>query len=244
MAHREASLVRAFVELADTLVADYDVIELGQKVVDEAVSLTAVDAAGIVLQDAADGLHVLTSSSEQSWLLELFQVQVDAGPCLLACRTGEQVLVEDLDVDVTRWPQFAQRAQDQGFHAVYAMPLRLRSERIGALNLLSTTTGGLSDADLRVGQALADIATIGILQERMLTRGDALHRQLQIAINTRAIIEQAKGVLAERNGIEMEEAFVRLRALSQGTSRRMTDVAEAIISGDAGTIAESFGPLP
>lgn len=241
MEDRERSLVTAFVELTDTLVADYDLIELGQKVVDEAVSMSTIAAAGIVLQDANNALHVLTSSSEQGWLLELLQVNVDAGPCLEACRTGEQVLVDDLAVDSARWPDFARGAQERGFQAVFAMPLRLRGERIGAMNLLSRSTGMLSDSDLRVGQALADIATIGILQERLLARSDTVHRQLQIAINTRAIVEQAKGVLAERDGIDMDDAFGTMRTQARETHGRITDVARAVIDGDPATMAALFG---
>ncbi|MEV6767241.1 GAF and ANTAR domain-containing protein [Nocardia sp. NPDC051030] len=231
MMEREGPLVKAFVELADTLVADYDLIELAQRLVDDCVRLLAVDAAGILLAAPGDGLQVLASTSEQTRLLELFQVQSEAGPCLLAFQTGVVVLVEDLTVEPDRWPAFAHRAIQDGFHAVCALPLRLRDERIGALNLFSATASVLSPEDILVGQALADVATIGILHQRAATRSETINRQLQTALNTRVIIEQAKGILAERRGLDMDKAFGQLRAYARTNNLRLTDVARAVVEG-------------
>ncbi|MFI6867327.1 GAF and ANTAR domain-containing protein [Nocardia sp. NPDC050406] len=233
MNEREGPLVKAFVELADTLVADYDLIELTQRLVDDCVGLLGVDAAGLLLAAPDDGLQVLASTTEQARLLELFQVQSEAGPCLLAYRSGVGVLVDDLTVEPERWPAFARRALADGFRAVCALPLRLRQERIGALNLFSTTAGALSSQDILVGQALADVATIGILHQRAATRSETINRQLQTALNTRIIIEQAKGMLAERGGLDMDQAFGQLRGYARANHLRLTDLARAVVEGTA-----------
>ncbi|WP_067574133.1 GAF and ANTAR domain-containing protein [Nocardia acidivorans] len=237
MKEREGPLMRAFVELVDTLVDDYDLIELAQRLVDDCARLLAVDAAGILLAAPGGGLQVLASTTEQARLLELFQVQAEAGPCLLAYRSGAAVLVEDLTVDRQRWPAFAQRALDDGFLAVCALPMRLRDERIGALNLFTRTAAALSGQDLRVGQALADVATIGILHQRAVTRSDVVHRQLQGALNSRIIIEQAKGMLAERGGLDMDQAFARLRGHARSHNVRLTDLARTLVEGTTETAA-------
>ncbi len=149
MDDREGQLVKAFVTLADTLVDDYDVVEFAQELVEDCVSLLAADSAGLLLDDLRGGLQVLSSTSEQARMLELLQIQSDAGPCLQAYRTGQQVHVDDLSVDIGRWPTFAARAAGEGFGAVFAIPLRLRNERIGALNLFRSRAGH----DGRVGSA-------------------------------------------------------------------------------------------
>ncbi|MFH5211649.1 GAF and ANTAR domain-containing protein [Antrihabitans sp. NCIMB 15449] len=240
MVDREGPLVRAFVDLADTLVADYDVIELAQRLVDHCVHLLAVDAAGIMLGDPGGRLHVLASTSEQTRLLELFQVEVVGGPCLQAYRTGREALVDDLQLDSAQWQAFADRAVREGYLAVFALPMRLRGERIGAINLFRTATGPLSNADLAVARALADIATIGILQERVLSRNETVTHQLQGALDTRVIIEQAKGVLAERNGLDMDQAFGLLRKAARDNNTRLTDLARSVVDGSADS-ADLFG---
>lgn len=167
---RYERLANAFVGLADTLVADYDVIELAQQLIDSTMSLLPIAAAGILLGDPNGELHVFASSSEQTRLLELLQVEADVGPCLEAYRSAQRVVVEDLAADAARWPAFADRAAEYGFVSMVALPLRLRNERVGALNLFMTEMGALESADEAVGQALADVATIGILHQRILTR--------------------------------------------------------------------------
>lgn len=234
MDDRESSLVTAFVQLADTLVADYDVVELAQQLVEDCVRLLDASAAGLLVGDPRFGLQVLASTSEQTQLLELFQVQANTGPCLQAYRTGRQVLVEDL-AKQSSWPDFTEHAVREGFQAVFAIPLRLRADRIGALNLFRTQPGMLSDADLRVAQALADVATIGILQQRILARSEVVNEQLQTALNSRIVIEQAKGVLAERGELDMDQAFTLLRKQSRRSNRRLVDVATAIVNGDIDT---------
>ncbi|MDX1890146.1 GAF and ANTAR domain-containing protein [Mycolicibacterium sp. 050158] len=228
---RYERLANAFVGLADTLVADYDVIELAQQLIDDAMALLPISAAGILLGDASGTLHVFASSSEQSRLLELLQVEADVGPCLDAYRTGSAVLVDDLDSRAAQWPAFSQRAAEYGYRAVSALPLRLRTERVGALNLFLAEKGSLADSDLAVGQALADVATIGILHQRILSRSEVVNQQLQTALNTRLIIEQAKGVLSERGNLDMDRAFNLLRAHARRTNRRLAELARSVVDG-------------
>jgi transcriptional regulator with GAF, ATPase, and Fis domain len=226
---REAPLVQAFVALADTLVDDYDVVEFAQELVEDCVSLLDADSAGLLLADLRGGLQVLASTSEQTRMLELLQIQSNDGPCMRAYRTGQQVLIDDLRSDTGEWSEFATRASREGFGAVIAIPLRLRSERIGALNLFRREPGVMSDSDLLVAQALADVATIGILHQRVLTRGALVNSQLQTALNSRIVIEQAKGVLAERQGLDMEQAFIQLRTMARNTNRHLSDTARTVI---------------
>jgi hypothetical protein len=222
-------LAQAFAGLADTLVDDYDAVELAQQLVDNSMVLLPIAAAGILIGDIHGDLQVLASSSEETRLLELLQIEADLGPCLLSYRTGAQVVVEDLRVDPQRWPEFAERAAEYDYRSVAALPLRLRDERVGALNLFSNDIGSLAQGDIDVGQALADVATIGILHQRILTQSDVINQQLQSALNTRIIIEQAKGVIAERGSVNMDQAFTLLRNHARKTRQRLSDVAHAVV---------------
>lgn len=225
-----SQLAQTFVRLADTLVDDYDAVELAQQLIDNSMVLLPIAAAGILIGDIHGELHVLASSSEETRLLELLQIEADLGPCLLSYRTGTQVVVEDLRVDdPQRWPGFAARAAEYNYRSVVALPLRLRDERVGALNLFSNNIGSLAQGDIDVGQALADVATIGILHQRVLTQSDVINQQLQSALNTRIIIEQAKGVIAERGSVDMEQAFTMLRVHARTTRQRLSDVAHAVV---------------
>ncbi len=223
-------LAQAFVGLADTLVADYDAVEVSQQLIESSMSLLPIAAAGLLIGDVHGELHVLASSSEETKLLELLQLQSNAGPCLVAYRTGQPVLIEDLNLEPERWPAFAKQAAEYRYRSVSALPLRLRNERVGALNLFRTEAGAMSPTDISVGQALADVATVGILHQRTLTHADLISQQLQGALNSRVIIEQAKGVLAERGSIDMDRAFVLLRAHARKTQQRLADVARAVVN--------------
>jgi signal transduction protein with GAF and PtsI domain len=224
---REARLLEAFVDLADTLVDDYDVVEVLHQLVESCVDLLDATAAGLVLTDQHGGLRLMASSSEEAARLELFQLQHDEGPCVDCVRTGEPVVVTDLAAAADRWPRFAPRAS--GFTAVHAVPLRLRRQTIGALNLFGTRA--MDPRDLRVARALADTATIGILQERAIRRGEVLSEQLQTALDNRITIEQAKGVLSHAGDVDMNEAFRRLRYYGRATSTRLSEIAQHLVTG-------------
>jgi transcriptional regulator with GAF, ATPase, and Fis domain len=230
---RDEDLAAAFVDLADTLVSDYDVTDLLYRLVEHCVHLLDVSEAGLLLSDQRGSLNVMASTNEQTRLLELFQVQSDEGPCLEAYHTGQPVAVDDLTAVIDRWPRFAPAAIAQGYAAVHALPLRLRETIIGALNLFNTHTGALPEDDAHIARALADVATIGILQERAIHRGETIVEQLEGALHSRVLIEQAKGVLAERGQLDMNEAFQRLRAYARSTNIRLSNLAAHVINGQA-----------
>jgi GAF domain-containing protein len=223
-------LAGTFVRLADTLVEDFDVHDLLQTLAARCVDLFGVGAAGLLLADEQGRLQVVVSSNERTRLLELFQVQNDEGPCFDCFRSGVAVKVDDLASARRRWPGFAQRAVAEGYGSVVALPMRLRGETIGALNLF----GGAEDTPfndrlLAIAQALADVATIAILQERLVRHRELLAAQLQVALNSRVAIEQAKGALATQLHIELDEAFHLLRARARGSRRHLAEVARDVV---------------
>lgn len=227
-------LTTTFVELADSLVDEYDVIELLHLLTERCVELLGVDAAGLVLGDQRGTLQVAASSSEQVRLLELFELQNDEGPCLDCFVEGRPIGADRLSTGSERWPRFAAEARSAGFETVHALPLRLRGQTIGALNLFWAQPADVRADDLQVAQALADVATIAILQERLTRNRELLAGQLQSALDSRIVIEQAKGVLAERSGLDMGEAFALLRRTARSSNRRLAEIAADIIAG--GTI--------
>jgi transcriptional regulator with GAF, ATPase, and Fis domain len=224
-------LSETFVELTDTMVAGFDVIDFLHVLTDRSVQLLDVSAAGLLLADPRGELRVVAASSEAARLLELFQIQNDQGPCLDCFRSGRPVAAPDLAAAASRWPRFAPAARQAGFAAVQALPMRLREQVIGALNLFRADAGALAPADIRVGQALADVATISLLHERSMRHSDTLSEQLQTALNSRVIIEQAKGKLAERLGLDMDQAFTLLRGQARARNLRLSDLAQAFIDG-------------
>lgn len=228
---RETRLVGTFVELADTLVNDFDVVDFLHLLTRRATELLDAAEAGLLMADPGGTLHVMASSSERTRSLELFQLQNEDGPCLDCYRTGTPVIAEDLNAETGRWPRFGPEARAIGFASVHALPMRLRHEIIGVLNLFGARPGRLSDADITAGQAMADIATIGILQQRAIHQSHVTVDQLQGALTSRIIIEQAKGIVAERSGIAMEEAFERLRHYGRQHNRRLGEIARELVDG-------------
>jgi GAF domain-containing protein len=227
---REERLGQAFVELADTLVGDFDAGEFLYGLSHRCVELLDVDAAGLLLADPSGALRVVASSSEEAHLLELFEVQNEEGPCLECFRLGAPVAEGNLERS-DRWPQFRDVAVAAGFRSVQATPMRLRDEVIGALNLFRSKPGRLDPADVALSKAMADVATIGLLQERSVREARLLAEQLQVALNNRVVIEQAKGVLAERGGLRMDAGFELLRSFARSHNRRLADVAAELLSG-------------
>jgi ANTAR domain/GAF domain len=229
MEHREEWLARTFVELADTLVADFDLIDFMTVLVERCAELLGSAEVGLALAAARGELRVMASSSERMRALELIEFQNDEGPCRDCLLSGDRVLNVRLDEAEDRWPRFAPQAREAGFQMVHALPLRLRTDVIGAMNIFSPEVSELSPEDVNLTQALADAATIGILQERAVKHGTDLAGQLQGALNSRVVIEQAKGIVAERRQVDMDEAFALLRSYARSNREQLSDVARTII---------------
>jgi GAF domain-containing protein len=222
-------IAQSFIALADTLVDDFDVVELLDRLVADCVNLLDVNAAGILLLNQDRILDVIASSDEASRLMEVFQLESHAGPCVDAVMTGEPVAITELAELQRRWPAFGRAVEGVGYSAVYALPMRLRDETVGALNLFNAHKPALSEFDQRLAQALADIATIGILQQRALARSSNLAEHLQLALNTRITVEQAKGVIAEFGGVDMGAAFEAIRSYAREHRAKLSAVAHALV---------------
>ncbi|MGK4595269.1 GAF and ANTAR domain-containing protein [Amycolatopsis sp. w19] len=229
----ERRLARVFVELADTLVDEFDMLEFLNSLVERCVELLDIAAAGVVLSDQKGKLAMAAASSEQARLLELFAVQAEDGPCLDCVRTGLPVSSANLAGEGARWPRFGPAARAAGFQAAYAVPMRLRHTVIGSLNMLNTHSDGVDDTSVLLGQALADVATIGLLQQRAVHDSAILSEQLQTALNSRVIIEQAKGVLSAHAGLTMQDAFTALRDHARSHNLRLSDLAKTVADGTA-----------
>jgi transcriptional regulator with GAF, ATPase, and Fis domain len=226
---REGQLVDAFATLADTLVADYDAVELLQTLVENCRDLLDITAAGILLADMNGDLDVVASTSEASRLVEVMQLGAQAGPCIDCFTSGNPVSLPDIREASEKWGRFRDGAAEQGFRSVYALPLRLRETTIGALNLLRAETGELNERDVRAAQALADVATIGILHARSLRESDAVREQLQFALNSRVVIEQAKGVLSQTQNVSTDDAFGMMRQYARNHGMLLSSVAEQLV---------------
>ncbi|MFC6156982.1 GAF and ANTAR domain-containing protein [Kribbella jiaozuonensis] len=220
-----------FIELSDTLVDDFDIIEFLDRLAMRCSELLGVSACGIVLADHHGVLNLVAASSEEARLVELTQLQTLEGPCLDAFTSGRPVQYADLwdDTARSRWPRFTAATIDAGYRSVQALPMRLRDNVLGAVNLLSTSTGTLSTDTITLGQALADAATIGIVHQRALARQELVTEQLQMALNSRVLIEQAKGFLTHSLSVDVDEAFAVLRRYARANNRRLTEVADDIV---------------
>ncbi len=228
---REGSVADAFVHLADTLVVDYDIIDFLHYLIERCVGLLDADEAGVMLASPSGHLQPVAASTERIRMLELFELQNQDGPCLDAFRTGETVTAPNLEEDRDRWPNFATEALQVGFRAAHGIPMRLRDVTIGAINLLRISTGDLTEEDTRLARALADIATIGVIHERTISQSSTTTAALQHALTSRIRIEQAKGVLAERAGISIDDAFELLRGHARRNQLGLTLVADEVVRG-------------
>ena len=228
----EARLGKAFVNLADALVNGYETLDFLYLLCDRCRDVLQADAAGVLLSTDDDTLQLTAAAPEDDDVLELCEMQSQDGPCRDAFTTGKPVIQHNLAAAFDRWPDFAPRALEFGFHAVFAFPLHLRDPRIGALTVLRYGSGSFDERDLQVGQALADVATIGVVQDRMVRQAYQRSEQLQAALNSRVLIEQAKGVLAERLAVELGTAFETMRRHARNHSRPLRAVCQAVIDGD------------
>ncbi len=224
-------LSRVFVELADTLVTDFDVVDFMTVLAHRCVELLGASETGVVLADERASLRSVASSHESARLLDLFEIQNEEGPCLDCYRTGDQIVNVSVAARDARWPRFGHEARRLGFTTVHALPMRLRGQVIGAVNIFASNGSTLAPPEIEVGQALADVATVGLLQERSIREARLLNEQLQAALNSRIVIEQAKGMLAERLLLEMNASFETLRSYARNNNLKLSDVAHALVDG-------------
>lgn len=223
------AVAERFVSLAETLVDEFDLVELLDRLVSSSVDLLEVRAAGILLRNSDQSLDVVASTDEQSHMLEVYQLQSHAGPCAEVVRTGEALVITTPGELRARWPAFAAAVEGTGYDAIYALPMRLHDETIGALNIFDAGRAPLSESDRRLAQALADVATIGIFQNRTRMRAEVLATQLQHALDSRIRLEQAKGVIAEHGGVDMAAAFEAIRSFARAHRIKLGQVAQGLV---------------
>ena len=226
---REREIVRAFVALSHELVDDYDVVEMLSQLTTNCASLLDISSAGLLLADQHGVLHLMASSSERTHDLEMFQLQRDEGPCLDCFHQREPILVPDLDAMQERWPQFCRAARTVGFKSVHALPMRLKDSVLGTLGLFGEETGVLDDDDVALAQALAHVASVALVNEKAAGDRATVNSQLQHALTSRIVVEQAKGVIAQAGGLEMGEAFTVLRRYARDHGRKLSEVASEVV---------------
>lgn len=231
-AGREGEVIRAFVDLSNELVDDYDVVDMLAQLTTNCASLLDISSAGLLLADGRGVLHLVASSSEGSHDLEMFQLQRDEGPCLDCFHGHEAVLVPDLDAEQQRWPQFCQAARAVGIRSVHALPMRLKDNMLGAIGLFGDATGSLEDDDVALAQALVHVASVAIVNERSAADQATVNAQLEHALASRVLIEQAKGVLAQAGRLEMGNAFAVLRRYARDNRRKISEVAAEVVRRD------------
>lgn len=230
-ATREQLLASTFVELADNLVDDFDVVDLTVRLTERCVELLDAAAAGLLLRDSDGALRLMAATSEAAKTVELFQIQTNEGPCRDCVHSGSPISAIDLQTETSRWPRFAPVAVAAGFRSAHAFPLRLRGQVLGALNLFRVEGTDLPPADIATAQAFADVATIALLQDRVVDDAQRIAGQLQEALNSRVTLEQAKGIVSGRSGCDMDAAFAALRQHARNTGQRLTSVAQDVIDG-------------
>ncbi|GAA1207900.1 GAF and ANTAR domain-containing protein [Prauserella alba] len=228
---REQRVTDAFVELADTLVAGFDAVEFLHTLTERCVELLDADTAGLLLSDERGSLRLVAASTGETRLLELFELQEQEGPSLECYHSRQVVTLPDVNQETERWPRFTATAAELGFSGVHAIPMQLRTQIIGTLTLFRTHPDGLDEADARLGKALVDVATIGLLSERAVRHQEMVTEQLQTALNSRVTVEQAKGVLAERHGVTTDQAFAAMRRHARSRNQRLDEVAGEAIAG-------------
>ena len=237
---REERIVRTFVELTDTMVDHFDVVEFLHRLAQRSLELMDCAEVGLLLASATGNLQVMASSSERAEALELLQSCNEEGPCYECFQYSRLVFSEDLAADRDRWPTFAPAALAIGINSAHAIPMRVRNHTIGVLSLFRSETGPLPERDVPLGQGMADIAAVALIQERAMRETHGVVQQLQGALNSRVLIEQAKGVLAERGNVSVDVAFASIRRYARAHNRRLSDVARDVIDGhlDPTAVAE------
>jgi len=228
--NRERTLTEAFVFVANSLADGLDPVDLLSGLTADCARLLDIESAGLLLADPQGTLHVVAASSERTRTLELFQLQREQGPCLDCFHSGAPVAVADLHAEAARWPEFVAAATAAGFASVHALPMRLRDNVLGTLGLFGAAVGPLAEADLNLGQALAHVASIALVVDKAATDKESINQQLQVALQSRIVLEQAKGLLAQLGDLDMDQAFAVLRRYARDHNERLSEVAQAVVS--------------
>jgi hypothetical protein len=227
---QERDVLRAFVDLSTELVDDYDMLEMLSNLTTHCATLLDVGSAGLLLADGRGALHMAAASSERTQQLELFQIQRDEGPCLDCYHGHVAISVPDLEAEQERWPQFSRAALDTGFKSVHAVPMQLRGNVLGGLGLFGDSVGQLNDSDLDLAQALAHVACVAIVNEKSAADRTTVNTQLQHALTSRIVLEQAKGVIANSADLEIDDAFTVLRRFARANGRKLGSVAADVVN--------------
>jgi hypothetical protein len=230
IADRENDIIRSFISFSDSLVGDFDVLDVSIRLAEDCARLLDIAAVGLLLADAEDVLHLLAATSEQARSLEAFQLQRDEGPCLDCFHSGSSVSVPELASAADRWPRFVSVALEQGFASVHALPMKLWEEPLGALGLFGNSPGDLDEQDLNLAQALAHVASIAILRESHAPSRSMLIPGVQGAISSRNALEVAKGIVADAAGVDTDAAFLRLRQYGHAHGQSLSHLARMFIS--------------
>jgi AmiR/NasT family two-component response regulator len=228
---REQMLLETLTVVADTLIDDFDVVEFLHELAERCAAICEAVDVGIVLVNDRPELVVMASTSERLHAIEALQLSAGHGPCLDAFVTGEVVTASSREEIARRWPALAEGVRDTGYQSVHAVPLRLRRTTVGSLNFFRDREGRLELDDVIAAQTIADVATIGLVQERAIREAATARDQLQHALDSRVVIEQAKGVIAHRNGVDMETAWRMLRQRARSRQARVGDIARAVVDG-------------
>jgi hypothetical protein len=241
---RETQVLDAVVSLVDSLLDDFDVVELLTELTERCADLLDIAAAGLLLADPLGQLRLLAATSKQTWELELFQLQADEGPCVDCYSTGQPVSVADLRLETSRWPRFVPAALEAGVASVHAVPMRAAGIVLGSMGLFGVRPGELTESDLLVGQTLAHIACVAILQEIPPTPSTVIP-QLRAALTHRIVVEQAKGFLREHFDISVDEAYSLLRRHARAHGDHLSDVARQLIAdpGARPALLDEMAPL-
>lgn len=219
-----------FVAAADTLVGGFDLVDFLHGVATGAAKITGSSAIGLLLAERDGGLRVIAASSEDPELLGLFSIQRAEGPCLDAHRAGAELPDIDLRATHDPWPDFTSQATALGFTGTHCFPLRLRGKTVGAMHAFQDDGHHLSADERRSGRALADLAAISLVQERATRRPGELTEQVLFALNSRIVIEQAKGTVALNLDVGVAEAFELLRVRAAQHRMPLTELARAVVA--------------
>lgn len=227
---REHEIIRAFVDLSNELVDDYDLVDMLSQLTAHCAGLLDISSAGLLLADGRGVLHLMASSSERTHHLEVFQLQREEGPCLDCFHERRPIKVADLDAAKERWPQFCEAASIVGIKSVHALPMRLKDNVLGTLGLFGSEVGPMEEDDLELAQALVHVASVAIINERSANDRATVNSQLEHALTSRVVVEQAKGVLAHAGGLDMDAAFAVLRRYARDHSRKLSEIAAEVVS--------------